>query len=904
MRYFFTLLFVLTSIYVQAQSKHFQISGTLMASDVNEPLEAATVYLQRIQDSTLVAYGITDAKGNFEIEGKTADPQLNIFMSYLGYKTYAKVIEIASDPIHLQTMRLETEDNTLQEVIIKAAAPITFKKDTLEYNVKSFKTKKDANVEDVLKVLPGVEIDEDGIITVNGVEVDNVLVNGKSFFGDDPSIATKNLTKDIIKKIQIVDTKTKAQAFAGETGDQENKTINLTIEEDKNKGHFGRVSAAGGTDNRYETSGIYNRFNDTKRVSVLAGTNNINAPGFSNAELNDTFGGRGSRDYGSGSGNGIITSKNVGANYTSSPSKHKEFNADYFYARSDSDQENKTDKEIFLPDSKYYTSSVSTNLKTNQSHKANIYYETDLDSTLLLTIRPRFQANESESRYLSDEKSFNEEKVLSNQSISQINSNSESQQFSTDLGATKRIGKKGSYVRFNLGANVSNSDSDKYLKSQTNYFGDSPSDEVRNQHEDGKQSGQEISSSLRFRLPLIENKLTLDLEYDYQSNLSKSKLFTYDFDDSTNEYSDFNFDQSTDFENENIVATPEVELRYRGDKWYFRTEVGYDFIELSSKDALRPELNFSQDFTQIKLGTTLGYRVRSKMEMRLQYRLRNQAPSISQLQPYVDISNPLHIVMGNPALEMTQNHRIHARYNSTNYNKGFGFFGFVNLNVLDNNVVQKSVIDEDYVKTTTYVNVDGSYNLSMMMNASKKVKLDSISNIKFIVGLRPSLNRSVNFNNDVQYTNTVRALGPTVGAVYEISDIVEVETYYSAQFSRANYSIDSFDDNAFTIHNLRINTATYLPKGLEWRNNINFNYNSNISDGFQKSAWFWNSTLSYSVLNDTGYVTLKAYDLLNQNTNARRIVNQDYIQDSESNVLQQYFLLGFSWKFNSLGAKS
>ncbi|WP_434036878.1 outer membrane beta-barrel protein [Formosa sp. 4Alg 33] len=901
MKYFLIFLFCLVSFLSFSQTKRFEVNGILYAEDLDEPLEAATVYLQRIQDSSLVAYGITDRKGEFKIEGKTPDDRLNVFMSYLGYKTYTKVIEIDSEIIKLPTLRLQTEDNALDEIIIKSTAPITFKTDTLEYNAKSFKTKKDANVEDVLKVLPGVEIDENGTITVNGVAVDNVLVNGKPFFGDDPSIATKNLTKDIIKKIQIVDTKTKDQAFAGEAGEQESKTINLTIEEDKNKGEFGRLSAAGGTDERYQMSGIYNRFNDTRRVSVLAGGNNINAPGFSNAELNDTFG----RDRGfSAGGNGIITSKNVGANFNSAPSKYNEFNTDYFYARSDSEDRRKVDKEIFLPETTYYTSSESSTIKTNQSHKANVSYETELDSTLLLSFRPRFQANKSTSNWLSEEESFNEDRDITNKSISSINSINDSDVFTADLRATKRLGKKGSFIRFEMGGQLKNSDSDKYLLSETNYYGDEPSDDIRNQYGDGNLSETQTNSSIRFRKPVLKDKMSLDMEYNYRNTLSKSKLSTFDFDETSQTYSDFNFDQSTDFENENVTSTPEVGLRYRGEKWSFRTELGYDFINLSSKDMLRPELNFDQDFAQVRMDARIGYDVKSKMSFRTDYRLRNEAPSISQLQPYVNISNPLHIIKGNPALEMTQNHRVNTRFYTNSYSKGFGFFGYVNLNVVDNKVVSKSEVDENLIKTTTYVNVDGAFNVNMVVSMSQKIKLDSISDLKIIAGVRPNLQRNVNFNNDVQYSSTVRSLAPSLGVVYDITDTVELESNYSAQFSEGTYSLDSFNDTAFTIHRLKLNTAVYLLNNFEWRNNMNFNYNSNISDGFQKSSWFWNSTLSYSVLNDKGYVTLKAYDILNQNTNASRVVNEDYIQDSESNVLQQYFLIGFSWKFNSMGAKS
>ncbi len=209
-------------------------------------------------------------------------------MSYVGYRTYLKKMLIDKEIIDLKRIALQL-DNQLGEVLVKSTAPITIKKDTLEFNVKSFKTKKDATVEDLLKQLPGVEVDDEGKITVNGKEVNKILVNGKPFFGNDPTITTKNLTKDIIEKIQVVDTKTKAEAFTGEVGDSENKTINLTIKEENNKGVFGRVSAGAGTDERYEFAGMVNLFDNDRRISVLAGGHNNNSPGFSLGELSTMF---------------------------------------------------------------------------------------------------------------------------------------------------------------------------------------------------------------------------------------------------------------------------------------------------------------------------------------------------------------------------------------------------------------------------------------------------------------------------------------------------------------------------------------------------------------------------------------------------------------------------------------
>ncbi|WP_435314909.1 carboxypeptidase-like regulatory domain-containing protein, partial [Cellulophaga fucicola] len=241
MKLFLSLVLMLTALtsFSQDKQKQFNISGVLITADDNKPLESATVYLQRVKDSSLVTYTITDQKGEFTLEGKTYDTTLSMFISYIGYKTYAKVIPVDRKKVNLGQINLEVDENLLDEIVVMATAPVTVKKDTLEFNVNSFKTKKDANVEDLLKKLPGVEVDETGKITVNGKDVSNIFVNGKPFFGDDPTITTRNLTKDIIEKVQITDTKTKSEAFTGEESESDNKTINLTIKEDKNKGVFG-----------------------------------------------------------------------------------------------------------------------------------------------------------------------------------------------------------------------------------------------------------------------------------------------------------------------------------------------------------------------------------------------------------------------------------------------------------------------------------------------------------------------------------------------------------------------------------------------------------------------------------------------------------------------------------------
>lgn len=236
--------------------------------------------------------------------------------------------------------------------------------------------------------------------------------------------------------------------------------------------------------------------------------------------------------------------------------------------------------------------------------------------------------------------------------------------------------------------------------------------------------------------------------------------------------------------------------------------------------------------------------------------------------------------------------------------KKTGLYLNANAEITNNEVISKTTVDPTTLKrTTTYQNVNGNYNMGVYGRYSKDFKLDSIRKIKFRAGAWSNFSKNINFNNDIQYASKVTSFTPNIGVEYIWDKVLELKPYYRVTFTKNAYGIDAFEDRNFTRHDAGIRTATFLPKKLEWRNDISFNYNPDVADNFQKTSWFWNATLAYSVLKDQGAITLKIYDLLNQNTNARRVATLDYIQDSQSTVLEQYFMMSFSWKFNSLGSK-
>ena len=917
MRHFFTVACFMLSVLSFAQSQQsFKISGTLISDADKIPLESATIYLERVKDSSMVIYTISDKDGAFELENKTADKALNLFITFVGYETYFKTIQLDSPQINLGTINLKTDTNTLDEILVKSTAPVVVKQDTLEFNTASFKTKKDANIEDLLRELPGVEVDENGAIKINGKSVDKILVDGKPFFGSDPTITTRNLNKDIISKIQVSDTKTDAEAFAGETGDQTSKTINLVMKEDKNKGIFGRVAGGVGTDDRYEYAGMFNLFKGDQRLSILAGGNNINQSGFSYGEISKMLGGANSMvSYGNGTviidgrsfggGQGITTSRSLGANYADDLGKKLDVSANYFNSKSDSENESITERENIFTDRTFFNDSQSNTINETDNHDLGMQVRIKPDSMLFISINPKITRINSESIGDANEQSYNASRVLTNESTTDTYVDNETKNFSNDVSFTKRFGSKGSFLRGNFYFDDKTSLIDNYFNSEVVYYGDNPGTVERNQYRKTDDKSNTTYWSLTYRLPLIGKEFYLDFNYEYRNTIAKRRFSTFDYDAVTEEFETaINEDFSTDFKNTNLLNSPSVKLGYQDKKLNTYVMAKYLFRDLENIDYLRPKnFNLKRSFEALTGTAYLSYRPTPQKMVYLYYNVNNSVPDISRFQAFSDITDPLNTVTGNPLLKPSTTHNFYTYYDVYNPN-GNGLSLYMSSFIEDNAVVAKQTINEDLSRETTYVNAKGTYRVNGDVSVSRKIKIDSLRTLQIYGGIGGGINRSINFNNDVQFANLSKRTGVNVGARFVWKDVMELRPYYTLSYTKNTFNFEGLEGRDFTNHRVRIYSLINFTKKLEWQNDVNFNYNPNVADGFQKSAWFWNSTLSYSVLKDQATITLKAFDLLRQNTNAQRVINQNYIQDQQNTVLRQYFMIGFSWKFNSLGANA
>ncbi len=897
---------------VFGQSYLFKIKGKVIAKFDNQALQSATIHLENVKDKSIVSYTISDNKGLFDLSGKSFYKNLRLVVSFMGMKSYQKLIP--SDKLNnydIGTIILEDEQNMLGEVTVVSRAPITIKKDTLEFNVSSFKTKKDASVEELLEKLPGVEVDEKGNITVNGKPVNNVYVNGKPFFGD-PKIATKNLTKDIIDKVQFVDSKTKAQAFSGKRGDQNNKTINLTIKKDKNRGWFGRVAGGIGTKKRYESAGLLNRFNDKQRISVLASANNINSSGFSFGEIQEMFGSFSNESYRGGHKisvnglnlgveKGLVISKTAGVTLADEFKKGMEINGNYFYSGRNSDDKEHSNREYILTNSHFFTSSNTVSKSDNHDHSAGIDFDIELDSTMLINLRPRFNFSSIDAFAKKNEITLNHLKNISNQTTNVSSLNSSKYKFDNELDFTKNIGNKGSYISFGIGTLADVLNEKQHNESAIKIYGNNPSSKIQNQKINSDTKLKQFSSFAEYRYPILSKKLFIDLAYDFKYRTEKDVTKTNDFNIVTNKYDSFNSLLSSDFIYNDISKTPSLGMEFENKKVNFRFISGYLNRTLSSQDYLRPQFDLERNFKAMTIESDFSYRWSRSKQLRVSYDLDNKIPNIRQIQAFEDVRNPSNIVVGNPNLKPTKSHKFRVIYRSFDFRKGAGFFFIARGNYDLDGIGYQTTISNQFIRKTSYTNVNGVYSFGGYTSYSHKFKLAPKQDIKVRIATSFGSDKTISIFNGIKTSTITNRLTPRLGLTFNYNENHSITTRYRIGIYATINELNEKQNRDFVRHNLQLKTRNNFNK-LEFLNELRYNYNPNLI-GFNKSSLFWNSSLSYYVIKDKGAITFKAYDILNQNLNAQRTATENYIEDKQSTVLQRYFMLGLSWKFNTLKGK-
>ncbi|MGM0636601.1 MAG: outer membrane beta-barrel protein [Bacteroidota bacterium] len=901
MQKIFYLIILLVS--VNALAQEYQVKGKLIDEVTDQPLESATIFSETISDSTLVDYTISNSKGEFSLEGKSSEEKLRVIVSYTGLENQSFKVTLAEKTIDLGEIIMKTSENSLEEVVVKSVrSPIVLKKDTLEFNAKSFQTRENANLEDVLKQLPGVEVSNSGEIKVNGQDVSRILVNGKEFFGDDPKIATKNLPKEIIDKIQVVDTKTREEEFTGKAGDSENKTINIELEEDKDKGYFSRLTAGGGTDGRYEGSGIGNYFEGEERISVLAGANNINSPGFSYDEVFDMMGSsaRGGLNM-RGGGNGITTSQSAGTNYVNDWEDEKyDLAADYFYGGTQTRNEVSSIRENILPEGSYFSNSEQSSRVDNHNHRSSVRFDIMIDSMTRISFRPNISADFGTSESSSLSTSTTEDGDLINTAETNSREDNQSTNFSNNFTFSRKFGEKGSYVSLRFRNSHRNRENDNYFFSERT-TAEQPDSEIQDQLIATDNSTDEYNTSFTYRQALAE-KLFLDASYSFEVDKTTNSRSVLDFDEASNSYSDLNQNLSNAFNYTGQIHRPSLGLRLETEKIRSGLSLGLLNSQLSTS-SVTTDSEFDNSFNNLLANAFVNYQFSRSKSIRFSYRNDAQIPSAIQLQPVEIVTDPLNITVGNQNLNPAFSQSVRLRYNSFDYKNRTGFSAFASFTNTDNQVVPVITTDNDLVRTRTYTNVDGVQQGNAFLFYSKQIQTEGTDVMRYVISTSGSYSKNIGFTNEVEFNSDIYGVSPSLMFVFERPDMFNIRPRIRLNYNSTRYDIFSNRNENFTNTEFTLESTLLWPENFIFGNDISyFNY-GNVSDAYENTSLLWNVSVGYQFWDDDATIKLKIFDLLNQNIATRRTTGEDFIQDTNQLILRRYAMLSFTYKFSKFGGK-
>lgn len=896
-----TLFFLLAAVSINAQD--FEVKGKVIDDLTNQALYSATIYAETLADSTLVSYTISNQDGNFLLEGKSSAEKLHVFITYTGLSSVKKVINPKEKIIDLGEIRLKASTDELDEVIIKTTrSPIVLKKDTLEFNAQSFKTRDNATLEETLKQLPGVEVDSDGAITVNGQPVNRILVNGKEFFGDDPKIATKNLPKDIIEKIQVVDTKTREEEFTGKAGDSENKTINVTIDEEKNKGYFSRATAGYGTDDRYDTSAIFNYFQDQMRFSILASANNINSPGFSFDEVFDAIGSTSSLPGGFfGGNNGITTSETIGGNYVNEWEDGKyDLSTDYFYGGTDRETRTSVIRENILPDRSFFTQSENIGNNANDSHRFSGRFDIKPDTLTRISFNPSLNINIGTNQNESTSLSFDDDDTLINSAETSSFNESTSSNFRNELVLTRKLDTMGSYLSASFNNNHRRNDSENFFGSERiiSATGDT---QVQNQLIDQENDVDAYEASFNYRRSLAK-QLFLDVGYTFESNITKNNRNVFDFDESTSSFTSFNETLSNQFEAKSQIHRPNLGMRYETEKIRSGASLGLLNTTLKTENFTQ-EIEFDNTFNDLFANVFLRYQFSRSKSFRISYNNRVSIPSVQQLQPVEIVTDPLNIILGNPDLNPSLEQSFRFNFRNFDFKTRSGYGVFANYSITDNQVVPVLTTDEDLVRTTSYANVNGVQRARIFLFYGKTIPTESTTIIRYNVRLSNSYNRNIGFSNGQRFNSDVYSIAPSFSFTYEVPELFTLQPNVQFDYNNTAYNLFSNRDENFTNYQLGLEATLFWPKNIIFGSDLTYFNFGNVSDAFDSTSLFWNLSLGYQFLDEKATIKLKIYDVLDQNISTRRTTGDDFIQDTDQLILQRYAMLSFTYKLDKFGGK-
>ena len=939
-RIYLWLFFLLSAaVNLQAQS----IKGRLVDLVDNKPLARATVKLWPVKDSTRSQSQITDNNGQFSFTGLRKDSFV-LSVSFIGYQNYRQfvVLDEPSRDLNLGSVMVPKKATEISGVtVVSRTPPVQQKGDTAQYNASQYKVNPDATTEDLIKKMPGITVAKDGTVTAQGEQVKKVTIDGREFFGDDATAALRNLPSEIVDKIQVFDRLSDQAQFTGFDDGNSVKAINIVTKSGIKNGQFGRIYAGLGTDDRYSAGGNVSFFKNNRRISLIGNFNNVNLQNFATQDLLGVTSSGGGRGGGFGGGNfgggnrgggqggnrgggggfgggesfqvgqqsGISKTHSAGLNFSDKWGKKVDVQGSYFFNNSNNVNDNYTTRQYIgtnrvensnnLPESKNY------------NHRINLRMEWRIDSLNSIIVNPslNFQNNKSVTNYVANTLDGTDtvnaqtgNSIVDRDGYNLRNNILYRHSFRANRRRTLSIG-------FNQVFNKNNAESFVYSRNRTFSNGFLTQDSLQNQYINNPTDGYTLSGNISYTEPLGQ-KSQLQISYQPSYGKNNADQQTYDYDNVGGKFTEFVARNSNKFEN--TTTTQNGGLTYRlGNNRDNQFSVGVNFQHSRlQSDRIYPVAGqVDQSFSNILPNLMWRKKLNTRSSLNIFYRASTNFPSVSQLQDVVNSSNLLSLSIGNPGLKQSYNHFLSARYMYTNTKLGQSFFANIFLQAQQDYISNAtfiamnadSVIENGNIlykgsQLSKPVNLDGYKSFRSFFTYSQPVKFIK-SNINLSTGFSYTLLPAL-YNNVTSTTHNYTYNGGIVVAS-NISEYVDFNLSYNVNFSSARGSSQSYD-YVDQIAGIQFNLLS--KSGWFLQNDLNNQARSGYSAGLNQSFWLWNAGIGRKFLKKkAGELKLSVFDLLKQNQSISRTINPTYIEDARSRVLQQYFLLTFTYSLKNFG---
>lgn len=896
-------------------AQNLTIQGSLKDSIANRALNSATVSLVYAKDSSLVSFSRTNEAGAFNFKNVAPGNYL-ISVSYVGYvPKWVPVITGTEKTVEMGLIYMN-DVNTMSTVTVTARRPpVVINGDSVEFNSENFKTAPNAVVEDLLKKMPGMEVDKAGGITVNGKKVTKVFVNGKEFFTGDPVMATKNLPADAVDKIQVYDRKSDQAMFTGIDDGSEETAINLKLKKDRNKSTFGKLNGGAGTPSVFDLQGNVNVINNDEQLSAIGGANNTNRQNFSNRNIINFSGGGGGRpgagggvtvNFSGGSGEtdanaqGIADTYSIGGNYSNIfNDKKTEFNANLSVSDvtrnniSSSFTQNLTPGNAFnrISNANSIAGNKQQNFGSTIDHKVNDNFSFRFTPSLGFQQTTNY-SEDSTQTYLTNGNLLNSNTTIASSASDAVNA-------ASTLLLRKKFAKKGRTISSTItqSFNRSNSTGNQYTE-QLSYINNKlTNDSILDQQNTRRGENSSYSANIIYTEPLGKKSL-LEFNTYLSKSIGSSSRRIFDRNDATDDYDLLNTRLTNEFNSEYTYSGGGMSYRSNQKKYNFSTGFSLQKAVLDGEN-ISAKTKISQSFQDILPNATFRYNFSQTKNLNVDYRTSTNQPSITQLQPVLDQSNINRQSIGNPDLKRSYVHNLNIRFFSSKILAGKSFFSTLNASTTNNSIVNYDSVLPNRTILTRPVNVDGAYRINGSVNYGfgiKKLK----SRLSF--GLNAGLNNNISYANGLLNTIVTKSTGPSMSYAYIVDDVIDINLTARYSFSQTTNEVNPNLNTNFLTKVFGADMTNYLPLNIVLNQSFNYAINTGRAEGFNTAIPIWNASFSkFFLKNKRAEIKMSAFDLLNKNIGINRNVSQNQIVDRSYNVISQYFMLTFTYSLQKSG---